>query len=295
MALLGGPWPIVASIVFIPLLLLACWVSVAAQIRRWHDLNRRGWMILISFVPVVGFIANVIVLGFIRGTAGENRFGPGEPNGPASPRRGSLPPLLSTEPGSPPPASPDSTIPHSGSIDPVAARPLAQLPAKPSNIGRYAWRSLVAVAAAAVVAIGTFLIASPHGDWGVRRQWLRAELGSARDCVDLAWRYREGEGLPQNYAKAEEWFARAAAKGDREAQYDAAVLLYYGLGVPADTPKAVAWLDQSARLHYAPASTLLGIIENEQSPISPHVMLPPMSIVLPSAPMRAISGGRPSR
>jgi uncharacterized membrane protein YhaH (DUF805 family) len=50
--------------------------AVIVQIRRWHDLNASGWWILINAIPYLGYLATIIVCGFIPGTRGPNRFGP---------------------------------------------------------------------------------------------------------------------------------------------------------------------------------------------------------------------------
>ena len=47
---------------------------LAVQVRRLHDINRSGWWILISFVPLVGAIL-LIVWHCSKGTQGDNRFG----------------------------------------------------------------------------------------------------------------------------------------------------------------------------------------------------------------------------
>ena len=47
---------------------------LAVQVRRLHDINRSGWWILISFVPLVGAIL-LIVWHCSKGTQGGNRFG----------------------------------------------------------------------------------------------------------------------------------------------------------------------------------------------------------------------------
>ena len=57
-------------------LILCGWVSIANQVKRWHDLGRSGWMVFISLVPIVGFLINLICLGFLPGQVGSNRFGP---------------------------------------------------------------------------------------------------------------------------------------------------------------------------------------------------------------------------
>jgi uncharacterized membrane protein YhaH (DUF805 family) len=49
--------------------------SLAAQVRRLHDTNSSGWWVLVGFIPYVGGLI-MIVWYCIKGTAGENRFGP---------------------------------------------------------------------------------------------------------------------------------------------------------------------------------------------------------------------------
>ncbi|MEA3503287.1 MAG: DUF805 domain-containing protein, partial [Actinomycetota bacterium] len=52
----------------------AIWISLAIQVKRWHDLDQSGWWVLLGFVPYVNIIV-MIILGFIKGTVGRNRFG----------------------------------------------------------------------------------------------------------------------------------------------------------------------------------------------------------------------------
>ena len=60
----------------LPILLLAIMVlSVITIVKRYHDIDKSGWWILVSFVPVIGFIWSFIECGFIKGTDGPNRFG----------------------------------------------------------------------------------------------------------------------------------------------------------------------------------------------------------------------------
>jgi uncharacterized membrane protein YhaH (DUF805 family) len=49
--------------------------AVAVHVKRWHDIDRSGWFVLSGLIPVLGFIGNVIVCGFVPGTNGPNRFG----------------------------------------------------------------------------------------------------------------------------------------------------------------------------------------------------------------------------
>jgi uncharacterized membrane protein YhaH (DUF805 family) len=49
--------------------------SIAVGIRRLHDLDRSGWWILLSLIPIVGPI--ILIIWYCgKGTDGANRFGP---------------------------------------------------------------------------------------------------------------------------------------------------------------------------------------------------------------------------
>lgn len=48
--------------------------TLAVAVRRMHDQDRSGWMLLLYFIPLAGPII-VIVLLCLRGTDGPNRFG----------------------------------------------------------------------------------------------------------------------------------------------------------------------------------------------------------------------------
>ena len=58
---------VVSLLIFIP--------SFAAVARRLHDTNRSGFWILIGFIPLIGVIW-LLVLLVLKGTEGDNRFGP---------------------------------------------------------------------------------------------------------------------------------------------------------------------------------------------------------------------------
>jgi uncharacterized membrane protein YhaH (DUF805 family) len=55
--------------------LLILWPSIAVSAKRWHDRDKSAWWILINFIPLIGFIWALVENGFLRGTAGPNRFG----------------------------------------------------------------------------------------------------------------------------------------------------------------------------------------------------------------------------
>ena len=53
--------------------LLILWIML--DIKRLHDINLSGWWMFIVLVPYLGILAIVILVGFVKGTAGTNRFG----------------------------------------------------------------------------------------------------------------------------------------------------------------------------------------------------------------------------
>ena len=46
----------------------------AAAVRRLHDTDKSGWFVLISFIPIIGFLIIFLLIG--DGSKGKNRFGP---------------------------------------------------------------------------------------------------------------------------------------------------------------------------------------------------------------------------
>ncbi len=49
--------------------------GLAVSVRRLHDTGKSGWMILVAFIPVIGFFW-LLILYVMEGNRGENRFGP---------------------------------------------------------------------------------------------------------------------------------------------------------------------------------------------------------------------------
>jgi len=48
----------------------------ALSVKRWQDRNKSGLWIFISFIPVIGPIWMLVENGFLRGTSGNNKYGP---------------------------------------------------------------------------------------------------------------------------------------------------------------------------------------------------------------------------
>ena len=86
---------------------------------------------------------------------------------------------------------------------------------------------------------------------------IAAAKGSAPAMVDAGLMY-SNRRQPGDDRKALEYFLQAANTGDRIGKYLAGECYYYGKGVPADTAKAVEFLQESAALHEPRAMDLLG-------------------------------------
>lgn len=65
--------------------LVLIWPLLAIAAKRIHDFDRSGWWVLLHFVPVVGSLALIVVLGCMPGTHGANRFGTDPLRRPADP------------------------------------------------------------------------------------------------------------------------------------------------------------------------------------------------------------------
>ena len=66
------------GIAFIPVLFFLIpyfWSIMAMQVKRWHDRDKSGWMVLVSFIPIVGPWWALIECGCLRGTMGPNNYG----------------------------------------------------------------------------------------------------------------------------------------------------------------------------------------------------------------------------
>lgn len=67
-------------------LILGLYVAwIATCVRRLHDMNVTGWLVLlcvlVALVPYLGYLLVSLILGLWPGTKGTNRFGP-DPRGP---------------------------------------------------------------------------------------------------------------------------------------------------------------------------------------------------------------------
>lgn len=64
--------------------LISAWISLATQVKRWHDLSKSGWWVLIGFIPVIGWMWTLIETGCLKGSIDPNEFGPAPSQQPAA-------------------------------------------------------------------------------------------------------------------------------------------------------------------------------------------------------------------
>ena len=79
------------------------------------------------------------------------------------------------------------------------------------------------------------------------REWRPlAEQGNANAQFFLGFMYDNGQGVPQDYAKAVKWCRKAAEQGYARAQNDLGVMYNDGQGVPLDYAHAHMWFNLAA-------------------------------------------------
>jgi TPR repeat protein len=92
------------------------------------------------------------------------------------------------------------------------------------------------------------LDAHDRGDYETAlKEWLPlAEQGKAQAQFNLGLLYQRGQGVPQDYTEAGDWYRQAAAQGHASAQDQLGSLYYYGQGVPQDYVQAHVWYNLAA-------------------------------------------------
>src|SRR6201994_610614 len=76
----------------------------------------------------------------------------------------------------------------------------------------------------------------------------RAQAGDPKAMTMLGEIYSNGFGVKRDFAKAVDWYKRAADAGDREAMFALAMMRIAGRGGPVDKQEAVRLLGSPAKL-----------------------------------------------
>jgi TPR repeat protein len=88
----------------------------------------------------------------------------------------------------------------------------------------------------------------------------KAAQGDAQAQASLGVRYWVGDGVPQDYVQARQWWEQAAAQGHVGSQYNLGMMYQVGEGVPQDYAKASQWYEKAAAQGYAGAQYTLGLL-----------------------------------
>ena len=97
--------------------------------------------------------------------------------------------------------------------------------------------------------------------WSATTPALEPEEAGAQLAIGRM--YERGIGVPQGYAKAVEWYRRAAEQGLARAQYNLGRMYDYGRGVTQDYAKAVKWYRRAAEQEFAGAQNDLGFMHEQ--------------------------------
>ncbi|EXJ83541.1 hypothetical protein A1O1_07164 [Capronia coronata CBS 617.96] len=79
--------------------------------------------------------------------------------------------------------------------------------------------------------------------------------------------FLRGEGMEQNFEKAQTWFKRGVANGDSFAQYHLGLMYRDGLGVPQDGVRAGTYLKAAAEQSLPIAQSALGVLFLDQGDV----------------------------
>lgn len=77
LAILAGAVSAIFWVLYVAYALAMIVPSIAVAIRRLHDTGKTGWLLLISFIPVVGPII-LLVFYLLDSTPGTNQYGTSE-------------------------------------------------------------------------------------------------------------------------------------------------------------------------------------------------------------------------
>lgn len=65
----------VGALLYVCVSIFTTIASICGTVKRLHDRDMSGWWWLLNFVPLIGALVLLILVGFLRGTPGPNRFG----------------------------------------------------------------------------------------------------------------------------------------------------------------------------------------------------------------------------
>ena len=120
-----------------------------------------------------------------------------------------------------------------------------------------------------------------------------AERGDREAQYELGALFAVGQGVPQSHKEALFWFKKAASQGDPDAQYRLGVCYEEGLGVGRDVEKAATWYTKAAWGGDREAQYRFVQLDVGAMPLQPKESYPTPSRVHspPSSPELSSGGG----
>lgn len=88
-----------------------------------------------------------------------------------------------------------------------------------------------------------------------------ARAGCLRAQFLVGLSYHTGRGVAVNYARAAEWYRKAAGSGDSHAIANLGVMSLLGQGAPADDLDAYSWIQSAVGLGHAWLRPVLDLLE----------------------------------
>ena len=86
---------------------------------------------------------------------------------------------------------------------------------------------------------------------------MEKHVQSTLEQAEMAERFYEGRGVPQDYTIAVGWFQKAAELGHPKAQTNLGMMLWIGRGCERNRDTALHWIKTAAKKQYEPAQELL--------------------------------------
>ena len=107
--------------------------------------------------------------------------------------------------------------------------------------------------------IGAVIMALENSD-NIDELIEKANEGDSEAQFKLGNMYYYGQGVNQDYAKAIEWYERAAEQGNAAAQFNLGLMYDFGKGVERDYAKAIEWYEKAAEQGDVYAQYKLGVM-----------------------------------
>ncbi len=92
---------------------------------------------------------------------------------------------------------------------------------------------------------------------------LEGKIYIAEACFLIGEVYYDGNGVDQDYAKAMEWYTKAADLGNASAMNQIGYMYHFGEGVEVDYAKAMDWYSKAADLGVAMAMNNIGVLYHD--------------------------------